>query len=42
MYHDLLPMETLKFLEQKKLMNAQSGEYLDVDIQFLSERKTIW
>ena len=24
-----------KILEQKKLMNSQSGEYLDVDIQFL-------
>jgi len=26
-----------KILEQKKLMNAQNGEYLDVDIQFLRE-----
>ena len=34
-------METLKFLEQKKLMNAQSGEYLDVDIQFLSQEDYI-
>ena len=42
MCYDLLPMETLKFLEQKKLMNAQSGEYLDVDIQFLSQRRLIW
>jgi len=26
-----------KILEQKKLMNSQNGEYLDVDIQFLRE-----
>ena len=26
-----------KILDQKKLMNAQNGEYLDVDIQFLRE-----
>ena len=26
-----------KILEQKKLMNSQSGEYLDVDIQFIRE-----
>ena len=26
-----------KILEQKKLMNSQNGEYLDVDIQFLKE-----
>ena len=26
-----------KILEQKKLMNAQTGEYLDVNIQFLRE-----
>mgnify|MGYP003686552575 FL=1 len=26
-------------LEQKKLMNSQNGEYLDVDIQFLREEK---
>ena len=30
-----------KILEQKKLMNAQSGEYLDVDIQFLSQEDYI-
>ena len=28
-----------KILEQKKLMNSQNGEYLDVDIQFLREEK---
>ena len=26
-----------KILDQKKLMNAQNGEYMDVDIQFLRE-----
>ena len=26
-----------KIIDQKKLMNAQNGEYLDVDIQFLRE-----
>ncbi|XOJ89790.1 DUF6134 family protein [Methylophilaceae bacterium Uisw_097] len=26
-----------KILDQKKLMNSQSGEYLDVDIQFIRE-----
>ena len=26
-----------KILDQKKLMNSQNGEYLDVDIQFLRE-----
>jgi len=30
-----------KILEQKKLMNAQSGEYLGVDIQFLSQEDYI-
>ena len=30
-------MVTLKFLIKKKLMNAQNGEYMDVDIQFLRE-----
>ena len=30
-----------KILEQKKLMNAQSGEYLDVDIEFLSQEDYI-
>ena len=28
-----------KILEQKKLMNSQNGEYLDVDIRFLREEK---
>ena len=28
-----------KILEQKKLMNSQNGEYLDVDIQFIREEK---
>ena len=26
-----------KILDQKKLMNSQNGEYLDVDIQFLRQ-----
>ena len=30
-----------KILEQKKLMNSQSGEYLDVDIQFIREENHI-
>ena len=30
-----------KILEQKKLMNSQNGEYLDVDIQFLREENHI-
>ena len=30
-----------KILEQKKLMNSQSGEYLDVDIQFLRQENHI-
>ena len=30
-----------KILEQKKLMNSQSGEYLDVDIQFIREENYI-
>jgi hypothetical protein len=28
-----------KILKEKKLMNSQNGEYLDVDIQFLREEK---
>ncbi|MDB2703716.1 DUF6134 family protein [Methylophilaceae bacterium] len=28
-----------KILDQKKLMNSQNGEYLDVDIQFLRQEK---
>ena len=30
-----------KILDQKKLMNSQSGEYLDVDIQFIREENHI-
>ena len=30
-----------KILEQKKLMNSQNGEYLDVDIQFLRQENHI-
>ena len=30
-----------KILEQKKLMNSQNGEYLDVDIQFLREENHV-
>ena len=30
-----------KILEQKKLMNSQNGEYLDVDIQFIREENHI-
>jgi hypothetical protein len=30
-----------KILEQKKLMNSQNGEYLDVDIQFLRQENQI-